>query len=162
MLDPVIAIAVGAVSGLWVVLGVGSAISHASDKPTQHSVEVRGAVAHVVVQPEQKREQAPARQIASAVKPRTRMIECPECSLLIGYSAANCPCGWQVPGSLLVSAPEVAQPRADVGEVAQDVGTAQPAATKPRVSPACPQCRAPTAWTDEFQRFYCSRCDAYL
>ena len=34
--------------------------------------------------------------------------------------------------------------------------------SQPRVCPACPQCRAPTAWVAEYERFFCSRCDAYL
>lgn len=166
-IEPVLAVAVGACFGVWVILGLGSLIRVATDRPSEHHVLVRGAVGHVIVEPEQ------ARPVPVAVPlpppppprraiPRTKMVECPKCSLLIGPRSAACACGWVVPVAFLDAPPEpvVVPPVAEPTRT--DAATARNAGEAPRVCPACPQCRAPTEWMPDFERFFCARCDAYL
>lgn len=171
-LDPSLGIASAVVTGVWVLLGIGSVIRAAAENPTEHRVRVDGAVAHVVIDPQR------AAQTSSSPRPTLPthdptpdaeadvVIECPRCSQYLFSAAAACSCGWVVskaargrPTPELPAGASSAQRQASA--IAQDAGTAA-VRSQPRVCPACPQCRAPTAWVAEYERFFCSRCDAYL
>jgi hypothetical protein len=146
VVDPAIGTAIGVVCGIWVVLGIGSVMhAAATERPAEHNVRVQGSVAHVVVDAHEA-SSAPRQQLAAVA-----MIECPECSSLISPTRTTCRCGWAV-------ATQARSPRA----IAPALQPSDEVSNRPKVSPACPQCRAPTAWNGEFERFFCSRCDAYL
>jgi hypothetical protein len=170
------------VCGVWVLLGIGSLVGRATERQTEHRVEVHGAVAHVVVpaevtmraQPVQDPQgqqrllvQPPASEARRQdearrpVPPRKRMIECPRCSMLIGTTATACSCGWVVPVPAIESSkPQSSEPAAVESAATPPATTNAKTATRSRVCPACPQCRASAVWNAEFERFYCSRCDA--
>lgn len=174
-LDSSLGIASGVVTGVWVLLGVGTLVGAAAEKPTEHRVRVHGAVAHVVIDP---RDTSIPNTGAGAVLPapqsderpqvdprRDRLVECPRCSQYVFLPAKTCSCGWVVPAY-----DRRAEDASDSMRVASDP-TPPPVVRDtaaladrlaPRVSPACPQCRAPTAWVAEYERFFCSRCDVYL
>lgn len=162
--DPALWIAAAVISGVWVLLGIGSVIRAATDKPSEHHVQVRGAVAHVVIDdrapaPMSGRPSLPSAPSApKRLPPRKIVIECPRCSMHVFPEAAACVCGWQVS-----EASQGAVIRKVRDQPVDDVPVVERAAKQPpRVCPACPACRAPTAWVSEFDRFFCSRCDAYL
>lgn len=135
--DPTVGTAIGVVSALWVVMGIGAVINVAAARPTEHRIQLLGEVAHVVVEP-------PRRAAPQQMATRASFIECPVCSAFLGPSSNACSCGW--------SARSVIEPAA--GRSLE--------APKQRVCPACPQCRAPTGWVGEFERFFCQRCDVYV
>lgn len=165
------AIAVGAVFGLWVVIGVASAVHAATDKPTEHLVHVAGVVGHVNADAARTlaRPLAPP-QLAAGARRREAFIECARCSAYVAPTSDACSCGWQVPTA--ARARDVAHPREVVPrpsrltprplELAVPAPTAALDGASAKPCPACPRCRAPTAWVAEFERFLCERCDVYV
>jgi len=156
-IDPMFGWAAAVICGNWVLLGIGSVIHAATDKPAEHHVYVRGAVAHVVVDPPavgpSTRQPNPRRTIEPQPPrpkqvPHKVVIECPRCSMHVFPDAAACVCGWQVS-------------EASSGAVMRRIPQPRPE-NAVRTCPACPDCRAPTVWVAEHERFFCSRCDAYL
>lgn len=164
VVDPTVGLAIGVVSGLWVVLGIGSVISHASNRPNEHRVQIVGTVAHVV--PPIDRSEALGQLNPGAGGPRRAgFVECPDCSSFIGTAAARCACGWVVPSAArpksLAPIQVVMQHSPSPSPAAVSAGDGS-AAAAPRACPACPRCRAPTSWVAEFERFMCTRCDLYV
>ena len=165
--DPSLGLAVAVTSGVWVLLGIGRLVGRVAERPAEHNVQVRGAVAHVVVDPNAARPFAPQPMQFAPPRPlpqpsippprRDGFIECPECTLFLA-TATQCVCGWTMPPEL---PPAGAQPAPEAFAPPTYPPTSAPVA-RPRLSPACPQCRAPTQWMAEFGRFFCARCDAYV
>ncbi|HET9619814.1 MAG TPA: hypothetical protein VFP84_00510 [Kofleriaceae bacterium] len=167
-LDHALGVGAAFIAGVWVILGIGSVIRAAAEQPKEHRLQMQmeGSVLHAVIEtrPTPPLPQPPppvARRptsIQSSMTDRRRekLVECPRCSQYVFLPTKSCTCGWMIPEATrgpsvrkLATASEV-EPR-------HVVDTAQPA-----VCPACPQCRAPTQWVLEFERFLCTRCDAYL
>jgi hypothetical protein len=79
---------------------------------------------------------------------RPRMIECPQCAALFEESSRGCSgCGWSI---------------ADASRTAQQQMMPRAIEATQRPCPACPQCRAPTTWMQEYERFLCTRCNVYV
>jgi hypothetical protein len=176
-LDHALGVGAAAVAGVWVILGIASVIRAAAEQPKEHRLQMQleGSVLHAVVE---TRPASPpplpgpppdvARQISSmrpsmTARRREKLIECPRCSQYVFLPTTSCTCGWIVP-----EATPSPSARKLVTANVSDSGEAEArpqqmvGAVQPRVCPACPQCRAPTQWVSEFERFFCARCDAYV
>lgn len=185
--DPVFGIASTAISIVWIVLGIIS-VSKSDNHWHVHGVIAHvvtdGRVAAQASLPHQRafaphvpKQQAfdqSAANVSDAddntfIDDQTaqdldsgKIIECPRCSQFVFPSKRTCNCGWGVK-----TRPQPRQRVVERAESAPQIRELQPQtrrtqAPQRRTCPACPECRAPTVWASEFQRFFCARCDGYL
>ena len=85
--DHSLGMAAAAVTGVWVLVGIGTVIGAAADKPT---APVDGALAPAPVRSADDGRPAPPEPRGDGV------TECPRCSQFVFPPATICSCGWVV------------------------------------------------------------------
>lgn len=159
---PPLGIASAVIAGVWVVLGIGAVVKAAVELPTEHHVQVQGVVAHVVVPTHVHFEEAGANdEYLLPSHSEGEIIECPRCSQFVFPPTTVCNCGCVVRSRPRPERQKVLARGTEVVEWDNTEGASQQARQR-MTCPACPECRAPTRWVAQFERYLCVRCDAYL